>query len=569
MANVKREMNNGNTIIADYQYNPSGTIAGVDYANGTKSSYSYDSRDRVKQIQVLGPDGKMLVKQNMAYDAVGNRSSLFSYNEEEVRYEYDNLNRLTKVNYPKDSEEFKYDASGNRLSLSHAYGKMDYVYDAASNKLEQTNINAHGNIKYTYDGAGNQIKEDWCTGDNLRKSITYKYDPEDRLVGITIAEKLHSGEGTKGSTSEYTYDDSGMRIKKSSLNGTTVYHYDGLDRVIGESDEKGQIKSIHIYANGQRIAEVKTDGNINYFHNDVLGSPVLITDKDAKDIQRYVYEPFGNIVISKGNGENNYIFTGRERDIESNLFYFGARYYNPILGRFISKDVANPKYDDPQTLNRYIYVLNNPIKYYDPDGSYTWPILGLFRITSLYGPRNYLYPGEFHPGIDIAKGMDQPIVSPLSGKVIYSGYLGSLGLTTIIEHRIGLLSFYSMLMHNDALFVVKNQMIKEGQLVSLMGESGLYTNGVHSHYQILTENPFFSDLTKPFYSKENTINPLMFVSLFQDRYSDIGPKEYGLSKTSLMDSFYGPGKSPPNVSLDYPNLNLSIGNNGLGIGFSF
>jgi len=380
VTSVKRDIKDGQLAIAEYYYNPSGTIAGINFLNGVNTSYTYDTRDRIKRIKTVDQKGNILVQQDHAYDAVGNRISLTSKDEEDVRYEYDDLNRLIKVIYPKDSEEFKYDAAGNRTSLSHAFGKIEYVYDAASNKLTEAKINDHGKINYSHDGAGNQTKEQHYTGDAIVSEINYKYDPDNRLIEISKPINSISGADMPDDKSEYSYDESGMRIKKARNGEAKYYVYDLANQVLCEIGGSGSIESSYVYANAQRIAEVKPDGSILFSHNDALGSPVLITDKDAKEVQRYIYEPFGNIVVSKGTGDNNYTFTGKERDIESNLFYFGARYYNPILGRFISKDLANPDYEDPQSLNRYIYCLNNPLICVDIDGLDPRPITYFYNI---------------------------------------------------------------------------------------------------------------------------------------------------------------------------------------------
>ncbi len=97
--------------------------------------------------------------------------------------------------------------------------------------------------------------------------------------------------------------------------------------------------------------------------------PILMQfDCKSDDLGMSTLSPFGNIDYSKGSSDNANQFTGKEIDPESGLTYFGARYYNPIIGRWISKDPEIGTIIDPKTLNRYVYVLNNPLKYHDPDG---------------------------------------------------------------------------------------------------------------------------------------------------------------------------------------------------------
>lgn len=80
------------------------------------------------------------------------------------------------------------------------------------------------------------------------------------------------------------------------------------------------------------------------------------------------YQPFGQEINLLNNASNTHKYTGKEFDTETGLYYYGARYYDPAIGRFISVDPAGGKPDNPQTWNRYVYTLNNPYKYVDPDG---------------------------------------------------------------------------------------------------------------------------------------------------------------------------------------------------------
>ena len=94
------------------------------------------------------------------------------------------------------------------------------------------------------------------------------------------------------------------------------------------------------------------------------------------------YYPFGEIHLDQTTTayKNPYKFTGKELDADTGLYYYGARYYNAALGRFISQDPWEGDYTDPQTLNKYSYVMNNPLRYIDPTGKFAlavfWDSLG-------------------------------------------------------------------------------------------------------------------------------------------------------------------------------------------------
>ena len=123
---------------------------------------------------------------------------------------------------------------------------------------------------------------------------------------------------------------------------------------------------------------------VYYYHTDPAGTPLAMTDSSGNVVWRADYLPFGEENLITGTTENDIKFVGKEQDRETGLYYFGARYMEPMIGRFISPDPLGPvdpttgKVDpkallNPQRLNRYAYSLNNPYKYIDPDGK--WPAI--------------------------------------------------------------------------------------------------------------------------------------------------------------------------------------------------
>jgi len=109
-----------------------------------------------------------------------------------------------------------------------------------------------------------------------------------------------------------------------------------------------------------------------YYHTDHLGSSSVLTDHNGSIVQRLSYTPFGDIRLNNDiTWDSPYKFTGTELDLETGFYHMGARYYWPKLGRFISPDPIVPDPANSQALNRYSYVLNNPLRYTDPSG-YSW-----------------------------------------------------------------------------------------------------------------------------------------------------------------------------------------------------
>jgi RHS repeat-associated protein len=179
---------------------------------------------------------------------------------------------------------------------------------------------------------------------------------------------------------QMTYDSAGNRVKKVTDNGTTIY--------LGESYEVrsgGEITK-YVFLNSLRVAEHRNEPTgsqfFYFYHTDHLTSTNLMTDINGQKVCYFEYEPYGKTSradIAPQLGEANatrYKFTNQEEDPEIELYYYNARYYDPELGRFIQADPYIQNLYDPQSLNRYSYVRNNPINLIDPSGNFIWAIIG-------------------------------------------------------------------------------------------------------------------------------------------------------------------------------------------------
>ncbi len=170
----------------------------------------------------------------------------------------------------------------------------------------------------------------------------------------------------------YVYDPSGRRIEKR-YDGQAVmkYLYDG-DSILVEYDATGALVHKYIYGPGvdQPICMIDvSDANATYYyHFDGLGSVIALTDSAGAVANLYEYSIFGEVSASDPNHPNRFLFTGREFDSETGLYYYRARYYNPYIGRFLQTDPIG--YEG--ALNLYQYCLNNPIIYLDPFGLDYW-----------------------------------------------------------------------------------------------------------------------------------------------------------------------------------------------------
>jgi RHS repeat-associated protein len=272
-------------------------------------------------------------------------------------FTYDALNRLTSgwssANTGTYSwgENYSIDAWGN-LQISPMGGK-------AHGGTFQLSGNAQNRpTGMNYDAAGNLMSY---------LSATYTYDPENRLSS------------TAGMS--YTYDGNGERVLKSNTStGAAVKRYWSMGgNTLAEGDGSGNLTAEYIYFGGKRVARINLSANtVHYYLSDHIGSTSIVVSAAGTVEEESDYYPFGTEVVFTGPGVNEMKFTGKRRDAESQLDYFGARYYSDAYGRFLTPDwsaqpVPIPYADltNPQSLNLYEYVNNNPPGHVDKDGHFS------------------------------------------------------------------------------------------------------------------------------------------------------------------------------------------------------
>jgi RHS repeat-associated protein len=182
-----------------------------------------------------------------------------------------------------------------------------------------------------------------------------------------------------GGETRFVYDGAGARIKKITAAGTTTF--------VGAACEirpDGQ-RVVNVFAGGRRVAAVYPNAQWYIYHPDHLGTPSLVTDSSGQVVERSEFTPFGSLSYRAGTFNAPQKFTGQLFDAEIGLYYFNARYYDPDLGRFLSPDTVQQDPADPQALNRYSYVRNNPLVFADPSGHLFWAIIGAIALGAFGG----------------------------------------------------------------------------------------------------------------------------------------------------------------------------------------
>lgn len=200
-----------------------------------------------------------------------------------------------------------------------------------------------------YDANGNLVSGD---------GRYYEYNDANQLA------RVRQGDQAGAVIAEYFYDSSGQRIKKIENGVVTYYVGKHFEKQVGGTNAGNS--SYYFGNGGERVARKDPAGQIFYYHLDHLDGVNVVTNSTGTPVSTTDYLPFGD-ARAGGTGNEKYAYTGKEQD-KTGLYYFDARYNSPEFRHFTQADVAEPDYDDPQDLNRYAYVGNNPTSYVDPDG---------------------------------------------------------------------------------------------------------------------------------------------------------------------------------------------------------
>ena len=306
------------------QYYPSYNLLGLANeelrpGNVGTQAFGYDQLGRLTSIEANSFSQKV---PSDGFNSVGNLLK-YETNQKMSYFNYDDLNQLIE----EDSNRYSYDSLSNRRTKNNDSHELNALNQLVSDKKST----------FTYDANGNLIEQ------RSQDLITYTYDALDRLIKSTL----------NGLETTYQYDSLSRRIRKND----TLYFYQNMEEIGSWKDQILELKILNCDNNKSIAIELN---NICYIPlQNLFGHVVKLFNLDGSLHFDYDYSAFGEILTESDN--NPWLYSNRRYDIETGLFVYNLRYYDPRLGRWISPDPAGFE-DGP---NLYAHVHNNPLKYYD------------------------------------------------------------------------------------------------------------------------------------------------------------------------------------------------------------
>jgi RHS repeat-associated protein len=458
-------------FVTNLDYNARGQRIQADYASGTSTTYTYDPLTFLltEQATVRASDKRKLQDFSLTYDPVHNVVELDDNADQTLYfsgtipvaggglYTYDPIYRLLSATgrehpaqqmpdetdsplaslpHPNDTqalraytEQYEYDAVGNILQMLHKQAlpaggasgwTRHYQYPTASNRLQATSL--PGDLDagpytgaYTYDANGNMT--------SMPGLAAMTWDHANRLQSVNLG---------GGGTSYYAYDATSTRARKvvhrTAALATERIYLGGYEvyRETSGTTVQAELQTLHVMDDKSRVAMAETETiasgaaiaspatQLRYQLTSHLQSSSIDVDQSGNAITYEEYFPFGATSFHSAEGglevsAKRYRYTGKERDDETGFYYFGARYYPPWLGRWVSTD---PTWSaDP-----YLFARNNPISRKDADGRDASPIGEFLRG---YGE------GIVNTALDLAKGaveaqktLLEPLPAPTSPPLV-------------------------------------------------------------------------------------------------------------------------------------------------------
>ncbi len=392
------------TRLYDHRNLLSSTALSTQTLSGIHADFEYDARgNRILVERFSGVNQTLsIANTTQTFDRLGNLQSVSHSDEgqnvlDRFTYAYDSLSRVKSETSLQNTANFQYDPAGQLISRDNSSLPDEaYQFDAAGNRSSaaiQTGANNQllrdGQFDFAYDRQGNLITKSDRTSGEL---TAYKYDHRQRMTSVVTS----TAQGAVLSEVTYAYDALNRRI--SVNNGSSLLYTSYLGEAPwADYDALGNVHSQYLPGAhlDELLARQRTTDGVAWYLADRLGSTRSIVDQSGAVQDRIAYDSFGNI-ISESNPTfgDRFKFTGREFDRETGLYYYRARYYDPVTGEFVNEDPLGFAADDT---NLQRYVGNDPVNSTDP--------LGLQSIASFGSLLSFV---QSYAAFATSYGADQP-----------------------------------------------------------------------------------------------------------------------------------------------------------------
>jgi RHS repeat-associated protein len=380
-----------------YTYDTAGNVASMNSsnANGVSVAYTYDSLNRLATVV----DNRLPVGQNTttySYDPASNLATVTYPNGLSSTFGYDTLNRMTDLN----GYHYQLGATGNRQYATEPGGRrVDWTYDGIYRLTNETISldprGKNGAVGYTLDAVGNRLSETSSLPGIPTTSFTYdvndriqsteQYDPNgnttisgSRTFAYDFENRLKTMAVNNGPvTVTLQYDGDGNRVAKTVGGTTSRYLVDDLnptgyaqvvEEIVGAAAQRAYTYGLQRIYQNQLIGSTWTPTFYGYDGDDGGGTVRLLTDSTGTVTDTYDYDAWGNAVNTTGSTPNAYLYRGEQYDSDLRLYYLRDRYFNPLTGRFLTRDPADGQATVPNTFHKYLYAAADPTNRIDPSG---------------------------------------------------------------------------------------------------------------------------------------------------------------------------------------------------------
>jgi RHS repeat-associated protein len=340
---------NAGGAAASYSYDAVGRMSGVAYGNGASTQYGYDALNRVTGVTVgtnLGTNvASVLASYTYALYPTGNRKSVTEKSGRTASWQYDGLWRLTN----------------EVIAGGSANGSISYTYDSVGNRLSRTSsVAGVPSTTSSYDNNDRLMSDSWDPNGNTVQSGAnqYGYDSENRLLSLNRT------------AANYVYDGDGQLVQKTVGGVTTTYLIDdqtpaGYTQIAEERVSRAVTKS---YVYGPQRISMRDSSGLHYYGYDAHSGVRLLMDGSGAVTDSWDYDAFGSVIARTGTTDNALTYRGEQVDSSLGLQYLRARWMDPGKGRFWTRDRFQEDSDSGPRLNKYEYVVQDPVDKSDPTG---------------------------------------------------------------------------------------------------------------------------------------------------------------------------------------------------------